>query len=453
MLKYRGSIKGLDFCNRKTQFLTGFLVSILYFLILLLTSKTSFANLQVPEGIYQNNQWGCTDFNTYYIPAKNFLANGVFGYGTQPDSSRPIGYQIFLALMIFVFGKGWIYAVYLIQSVLFALIYPLITSILKEVSEPGPRQIKFVFFVSLFSGMFFTRSVYIGPDAMLVFLLVTGIYLTIVALKREKWIYAIPALLSLGFGAQVRPTLILYPIINVILVYWIGLKFGTLKTRFLRLFTVISTALLIIICNLPSIRNYSNYGVFKSSIILSANYYDYLSKKILFKEDQKELFYKVKDEIESNPDISIQLTRKKEKALQIIKEYPVTTLKVIFIDNLKSVMLDNHLINFTSNFYGYNWKTVVAKEGCYSVTGNRFLFVAYYVIAFLYCFLYLLFFLSVLKLLKEKKYLLCFLVLLTISMFLMPSILIGDGGARFRLPFEWLIIVLASKSSLSKIFR
>ena len=453
MLKYRVFPKGLDFCNKKTQFLIGFLVSILYFLILLLSSKTSFANLQVPEGIYQDNQWGCTDFKTYYLPAKNFLANGVFGYGTQPDSSRPIGYQMFLALIIFVFGKGWIYAVYLIQSVLFAFIYPVMTSIVEEVSETDPKQIKFIFFVSLFSGMFFTRSVYIGPDAMLVLLLVTGIYLTIIALKRQKWIYAILALLSIGFGAQVRPTMILYPVINVLLIYWIGLKSGTLKSRFLKLFSVISTIFLLVICNMPSIRNYSNYGVFKSSIILSANYYDYLSKKILFKEDQPELFFRVKAEIESNPDIAIQLARKKEKTLQIIKEYPITTIKVIFIDNLKGVMLDNHLINFTSNFYGYNWKTVKLKEGCYSVTGSRFLYVTYFVIAFLYCLLYLLFLLSIFKLLKEKRFLLCLLILLTIFIFLMPSIVIGDGGARFRLPFEWLIIILASKPSLSKIFR
>jgi len=450
MLKSLLLLKSLDLCNKKTQFLIGFFVSILYFLILLLSSKTSFVNLQVPEGIYQGNQWECSDFKTYYLPAKNFLANGIFGYGTQPDFERPMGYQLFLALIIFVFGKGWIYAVYIIQTVLFALIYPVMTSLAEEVSDPAPRHIKYIFLVSLFSGMFFTRTVYIGPDAMLVLLLITGIYFTIIAVKRQKLIYVILAVLFIGYGAQVRPTLILYPLVNLLIIYWTGSNFGTLKTRFSKSFAVFSTLLLIIICNLPSLRNYNNYRIFKSSINLSANYYDYLSKKILFKEAQSDLFFRIKTEIESNPDIGTQLARKKEKALQIFKEYPITTLKVIFIDNLKGVMLDNHLVNFTANFYGYNWKTVKMKEGCYSLTGSRFLYFTSLFLALLYCVLYLFFFLSIFQLLKEKKFLLCFIILLTIFMFLMPSIVIGDGGARFRLPFEWLIIMVAAKTSLSK---
>ena len=291
MFKYLFHFKSLDLCNKKVQFLIGFFISVLYFLILLLSSETSFVNLQVPEGIYQGNQWECADFQTYYLPAKNFLVNGIFGYGTQPDSSRPFGYQLFLAVIISVFGKNWIYAAYLIQSVLFALIYPVMTSLAEEVSETEPRYIKYIFLISLFSGMFFTRSVYIGPDVLLVLLLITGIYFTIIAVKRQKWSYAILAQLFIGYGAQVRPTLILYPLINILIICWAGFKFGTVKTRFSKLFIVFSTFFLIIICNLPSIRNYYNYGIFKSSVILSANYYDYLSKKILLKENKSEIIF------------------------------------------------------------------------------------------------------------------------------------------------------------------
>lgn len=443
------SIRRIDLCNKKVQFSIGFLAGILYFIVLLVSSHTSFANLQLPEGSYANNQWKCTDVISYYQPAKNFLENGIFGYGTHPDSARPIGYQLFLALLMAIFGSRWIYAAFIIQSFLLALIYPVTTAIIEEVAHPEPKHIKLTFLVSLLSGIYFTRSVYIGPDALLVLLLISGIYFTIISVKYKKWRYAIMSLIIIGYGAQVRPTLILYPIINVLIIIWAGLKFQTLRARFTKLFLIFSTFFFLIVCNLPSLRNYINHRVFTSSALLSANYYDYLAKKILIKKDLSDYFYKTKAEIESKADINIQLSGKKEKALEVIKNYPFTALKVVFVDNLKSVMLDNHLVNFTANFYGYNWKPFKAADGCYSLSGSRLLYLLCIVIAFLYCILYLFFFYSMYQLWRKKKFMLCITILIIIFMFLAPSIIIGDGGARFRIPFEWLIVVIACRTNLS----
>lgn len=445
MSKHSFSLKNLDLCDKKVQFVIGFLISILYFLILLVSSHTSFVNLQVPEGAYARNQWQCTDVTTYYLPAKNFLDNGIFGYGSIPDSSRPLGYQLFLAMLITIFGTKWIYAAYILQSVLFAFIYPVTTALIEEISTPDPKHIKYTFLVSLLSGMYFVRAVYIGPDVMMVLLLISGIYFTIISIKYKKWRYVILSFLTIGYGAQVRPTLILYPIINLIIIIWAGIRFKALKTKFVKTLIIVSTLFFIFVCNLPSLRNYHNYNVFKPTVILSANYYDYLVKKILIKERLSDYFYKTKAEIEADSTISNQLLKKKEKAIEVVEKYPIATIKVILIDNLKGVLLDNHLVNFTANFYGYNWKPFKAKEGCYNLYGSKLLYFIYIVLAILYCILYLFFFISFLQLWRQKKYLLCSSILFVIFIFLAPSIIIGDGGARFRLPFEWIIIIVACR--------
>jgi SAM-dependent methyltransferase len=442
-------MKRVDLCDKKTQFAIGFIASIIYFVILLVSSHISFVNLQAPEGPYAGNQWQCTDVTTYYIPAKNFLENGIFGYGNIPDSARPIGYQLFLALLMVLFSAKWIYAAYIVQAFLFALIYPVTTALIEEISSPNRKLVKYTFLVSLLSGIYFVRAVYIGPDVMMVLLLISGIYLTVISVKRQKWIYAILSMVIIGYGAQVRPTLILYPLINLLIIIWAGLKFRTLRTKFVKTVIVASTLVFLVVCNLPSFRNWINFRVFKPTIILSANYYDYLAKKILIRENQSDYFYKTKARIESDSSISRQLSEKKEKALEVIKKYPVTTMKVILIDNMKGVLLDNHLVNFTANFYGYNWKPFRAGNGCYSLSGSKILYVIYVIIAFCYCVLYLLFFISIIQLLKEKKYLFCLSVLFIIFIFLAPSVIIGDGGARFRIPFEWLIIILACRANFS----
>jgi hypothetical protein len=409
-------------------------------------------NLQIPEGAFSGNLWKCTDVPTYYLPAKNFLENGVFGFGTQPDYSRPMGYQFFLMILIKLLNNNWHYATYIIQSALFALIYPLLTSIIELVeTKPKSRHIQLTFWVSLLSGIYFTRSIYIGPDVMLVFLLIEGVYFTIRTIKEQKWRYGIFAFFFIAFAAEVRPTLILYPVINLVIVYWLGMKFGQLKTRFTKIFLVTSTIVFLAVTNIPSLRNYSNYGIFKPTIILSANYYDYLSKKILLKENHSDYFYKTKVEIETNRDIKQQIMLKKEKAFEIISKYPLTTLKVIFIDNLKSVMIDNHLVNFTANFYGFNWKSHKNPNGCYTVKESRLVYWIYLLFTVFTLTIYIFFVISFYQLFTEKKYVFCALVILIIIIFLAPSIIIGDGGDRFRLPFEWVIVLVACRADLSTI--
>jgi SAM-dependent methyltransferase len=446
---YLSSLKNLDLCNKKVQFAIGFIAGILYFVILALSSHTSFVNIQAPEGAYTGNLWQCTDVITYYIPAKNFLHNGIFGYGDIPDSARPLGYQLFLALFIAVFGGKWVYAVYIVQSVLLALIYPVTTALIEEVVPDNRRLIKYSFLVSLFSGIYFVRAVYIGPDVMMVFLMISGIWLTIKSIRSQKWLYAVLSFLIIGYGAQVRPTLILYPLINLLIIVWAGMRFKTLRTRFVKTLIVVSSIFFIVVCNLPSLRNWINYRVFKPTIILSGNYYDYLAKKILVRENLSGYFYKTKAEIESDKDIASQLIKKKEKAKEVIMKYPFTTIKVIFYDNLKGVMLNDHLVNFTANFYGYNWKPVKAGEGCYSLKGSRFIYFISIGMAFLYSLLYLMFIISIIQLWYQKKYLFSLMVLFIIFIFLAPSIIIGDGGARFRIPFEWLIVIVACRTDLS----
>jgi hypothetical protein len=97
------------------QYFIGLAFNIL-FIIILLSSNTSYSNLQLPEGRYSENLWKATDVLTYVFPARKFLQYGFFGIGDSPDYHRTIGYPLFLAGSIKIFGKDALYFIFFFKQ-------------------------------------------------------------------------------------------------------------------------------------------------------------------------------------------------------------------------------------------------------------------------------------------------------------------------------------------------
>ena len=86
------------------QYFIGLAINII-FLIILLSTDTSYRNLQIPEGNYQDNLWRASDVMTYVSPARNFINYNVFGHEKVPDFHRTIGYPLFLSAIMMLFDK------------------------------------------------------------------------------------------------------------------------------------------------------------------------------------------------------------------------------------------------------------------------------------------------------------------------------------------------------------
>jgi hypothetical protein len=67
----------------------------------------------------------------------------------------------------------------------------------------------------------------------------------------------------------------------------------------------------------------------------------------------------------------------------------------------------------------------------------------------IYALFWTLFFLKIIDLLRNRDFKLLFIISILMLMFIVPAILTGDGGARFRLPFEHILFIFG----LDKLFE
>src|SRR5215475_14172250 len=107
------------------QYLIGVLINFLY-IIILISDQTSYRNIQLPENEYSENLWQGGDVFSYIRPARNFVSYRIFGSGTVPDYHRTIGYPLFLATLMLIFGSHWLIFAFFAQAAIFALMYPLL---------------------------------------------------------------------------------------------------------------------------------------------------------------------------------------------------------------------------------------------------------------------------------------------------------------------------------------
>jgi hypothetical protein len=126
-----------------------------------------------------------------------------------------------------------------------------------------------------------------------------------------------------------------------------------------------------------------------------------------------------------------------------ILKYPLATCRVL-IANSVNVFLDNHLLNNAANYFGYNWKPTAYVENS-DVKYKQSLFCYYGTYLFMVVYLVLWASLSVflLKSFRNKEYEYLYFVSFLMILFIVPGVLTGNCGSRFRLPFEPFLTVFA----------
>jgi hypothetical protein len=419
------------------QFGIGLLLH-LGFLAGLYLSDVSYANLQIPVDEYQYNIWQCNDVMTYVNPAKNYLATGVFGTGTTPDHFRTIGYPALLAFLMYFFGTYWLLVLQVFQALVFACIYPLLSATIRVLLPlHSERFIHFIFAVLCLSGVYFTRVPVVLTDTLFTGLFIAGFLWGLRWYISAQKSYLFLYLLGIGLAALIRPTLGLFPLLNLALGYWVAKKYGHPLRKTLLNSCLVSLALWGLV-NISTLRNYQNHAFWAPSSVIGYNALEYLGKKILTMEHQTPVLDSVRAKIARTPSITAKTQMRKQTLMQSIVRYPGSTIKIL-LKNTLNVFLSNHLVSGIANYYDFEWKKF--SNTCHAYRLSPVLAALTYFLMLCYALLWLLFAAKTMALLQTRDFETLLLLGLLMVMLILPAVLTGDGGSRFRLPFEHFLVI------------
>ncbi|MFA5879608.1 MAG: glycosyltransferase family 39 protein [Candidatus Margulisiibacteriota bacterium] len=431
MLKKK-MFRQIKFESLFVQFLIGLLINLSYLLILIFMKKFIFHDLYI---YYYKVE---SDFNSYVIPAKNFLTHGFFcGY------FRTIGYPFILAIMMKLFNGHWLFFTALAQAILAAVIYPCISYIAMVFFPSNKSLIKILFVITLISGTYFLSLPLILTDLPFAVFLLIGICFSVLAIKKQNWIYLLLQLFFLGIATQVRPLLMVYPIINFFLLITIAGKNQILDKS--KILIIVSTIALIPICLAPSIRNYVYYGLFKPSFVLDYNL-TCLAGQVL--EEEKGINFR---EQYAGKLLEIEPVTEKIKAMHdfaypVFAAYPITTVKYI-IYHVLNISIQTSYIQI-AHFGNYHWRNVPQ----FGIKTNIFIQTIFIIGAIYYFIIYLFFILALFDLFIKKEFL-CLITIFLFLLFLFSPAFISGGGFRMRMPVEWLINIFAVNQMITCYFK
>ena len=438
-------LKKIDISRPITQYFLGLILNIL-FLITLYSFSTSFINIQIPSGKYLNNIWKASDVISYVNPAKNFIKYGVFGENKTPDHFRTIGYPALISFFCFAFGKYWLLSLHVFQSIIFAFIYPFITFTIKILlPQSNDKIIKSMFLILCCSGVYFTRCAMILTDTLFVLFFVISFYFGLKTYMKKNYKFLFLYLFLCTITALIRPTLTLLPLLNITIGYFVAKQYNLDYKKTFQKSLLISISIFCLI-NISTLRNYFNYSFSSPSSVIGLNAFEYLSKKVLIEEGKTNDYYSYQNQLNAITDISQKDKKYKEIMYKTIVDYPISTIKVLSINTI-NLFLSNNLISNTSNYFDYNWK--ITKNSYYPYKTSKILYFFTYLFMIIYALFWTLFFLKIIDLLRNRDFKLLFIISILMLMFIVPAILTGDGGARFRLPFEHILFIFG----LDKLFE
>ena len=420
------------------QYLIGACLNLLYVAVLV-SSDTSYKNLQLPVGVYADNLWKGSDVLTYVAPARNFVNNHVFGYGDVPDYHRTIGYPAFLSLLMLVFGSNWVIGAVFVQALIFATIYPALYGISRILFNAGPALAASSFLFFVISGTYITSVPVLMTDLFFTVVFTLGLWCGFEAIARKSWVYLLLQIVFMGYAGQVRPVLAIYPVINLVLLWFVARKNRIAIDASIARMIVVSSAALLMLGSLPSIRNYRNHGFFKSTDVLSDGMFNVLAYTVLRDNGKLAEYTSLRQRFEAL-EIGDAIQERQSAAVRVFLEYPLTTLMKMS-RNAIGIMGRGHW-TIAANFWGYNFKDLVDTDHMTAKRATPVVAVEVF-FNFLYLALYVLLGAYLLRLLKTGNFAELLVLSLLLSYLLVPTFLISGAGSRYRLPAEGIIVLIA----------
>lgn len=421
-------------------FLAGSVLNLAYTL-LLCRHEVSFSNLHAPAGENAGNVWRHSDVPSYVTPARSFLDEGAFLRQGSPDVHRTIGYPLFVALCMHAGGGHWNVLLWICQAFLFALIYAALLFICTRLFPETDRFKWWLLVLYAITGAGIAYSPVLLTDQMANVTLWVAFAAGIAALSASSrsallWTLHILALL---YSANVRPTVILFP-----LAFWL-IAYG-MRTRLQVVFPSPRTVMLILLVQFasvqtPAFRNYLNHGIWMPTDIMAINLADYLAKSVL-REEGEIANYEAARKGWDNRSLAEKQRARKTFAFSVYRKYPVRTLRVLLVNTCINT-LESHWM-MTRNLFRQELRSDLRGWGA-APWGWRVFHGAW---AVLHALFFLLAFGRLVAAVMRREWLLLGFVLCFSAPYIFSST--DAQGARFRLYMEGLILML-SLSFLARI--
>jgi Dolichyl-phosphate-mannose-protein mannosyltransferase len=424
------------------QYLIGALVNLIY-VIILISNQTSFQNIQVPENNYSQNLWQGTDVLGYIRPAQNFVDHRIFGYGNIPDYRRTIGYPLFLSVLMMVFGEHWLIVTIFIQALIFAVMYPLLARTARILFNANDQAITLSFLFLILSGTYIVMVPMMLTDTFFTVFFTLGLWLGLESIAKRRYVYFFLHIIFMGYAAQVRPLLSLYPFISCLLLIFVAKKYAVSRFTSTNKMILISVISLLIICNLSSVRNYINHNFPRPTDTLSNDMFYQLAKDVLLsvnKSDEYNEMAQVVRGVGVN-DLNKKINLQEKLAFNIYKEYPLTTLKEM-THNAIGILGRAHW-PVVAHFWGYSFLNSISP-GLMPLKKSTGIYLIEVFFNLVYLFVYLLCLSFLVRVFRSGNIMLALTLIFFIAYFVIPGFIGRGAGSRYRLPVEGLIVIMAS---------
>jgi hypothetical protein len=264
-----------------------------------------------------------------------------------------------------------------------------------------------------------------------------GLCFGLEAIISKSWKYLIFHILLIGYAAQVRPLLSLYPIINLFILTLVAKEHLILNNRKIYLFFIVSTISLLILCNAPSIRNYTNHKLFDPTDVLSNNMFDYLAKDVLNRKGEESTYLELRKRLDSATSISDIVKLKKTLAMEVFKKYPITTVYQIGYNAGINLFEPDWMIG--AKYFGYYHMNIASTKHML-LKKSVLVFLMFTAFVIINIISWILFSFSIGYFIKSEKSIMLIPIIILIFYFIIPTFMSGQGS-RMRLPAEGLMVL------------